>query len=227
VTMTLIDLLAAGSRLESDMLRYFGAVMPPAAHNLLVTTLQEVRQGQAGAQVSLGLLVTLLSSTSGMVAIIEGLNTAYDVREVRSWWKRRVVALVLTLGMSLFGIVSLSILLYGTLASVPVAANGGPFAARLCPCLPLRPERPPAELALDRTGSGRSLPSLASGLLRAANLPALFRRLPALLRIIGGIDRADDLAVPGGYCDPAWGRDRLHPGTGGCQAWGSGGEAFR
>jgi membrane protein len=48
-----------------------------------------------------------------MVAIIDALNRAYDVSEWRPWWKRRFVAIVLTLALALFTIVALALLLIG------------------------------------------------------------------------------------------------------------------
>ena len=43
-----------------------------------------------------GLVFSLWIASSGMEAIIEGLNVAYDVPEARVWWRRRLVAIALT-----------------------------------------------------------------------------------------------------------------------------------
>jgi membrane protein len=41
-----------------------------------------------------------------MVAVIEGLNVAYRVPEKRRWWRRRIVALTLTVCMGLLALVA-------------------------------------------------------------------------------------------------------------------------
>jgi membrane protein len=53
-----------------------------------------------------------------MQAIIEGLNVAYGVTEVRSWWRRRLVAM--GLAISLGAIVGLSLLLMTASKSVAI-----------------------------------------------------------------------------------------------------------
>jgi len=48
----------------------------------------------------------LWSSSSAMTAIIGTLNSAYDIEEGRPWWKVQLTALLLTLGVALFILVS-------------------------------------------------------------------------------------------------------------------------
>jgi membrane protein len=66
----------------------------------------------------MGVLGALWSSSAAMVAIIGALNHAYDVSEWRPWWKRRLLAVVLTIVLALFILTALSFVLIGpTLAS--------------------------------------------------------------------------------------------------------------
>ena len=48
-----------------------------------------------------------------MVAIIDSLNRAYHVPEWRPWWRRRLVAIALTLALAIFTAVSLALILVG------------------------------------------------------------------------------------------------------------------
>jgi membrane protein len=48
-----------------------------------------------------------------MVAIIDALNHAYDIAERRPWWRRRIVAIALTVALALFIITSLVLVLVG------------------------------------------------------------------------------------------------------------------
>ncbi len=78
------------------MVSYLQNVMPPSAFELLSGTLREITQQAVGGKVTFGLVVSLWIASSGMEAIIKGLNVAYDVSEARSWWRRRLVAIALT-----------------------------------------------------------------------------------------------------------------------------------
>jgi membrane protein len=57
-----------------------------------------------------------------MVAIIDALNHAYDVSEWRPWWKRRLLAVVLTLLLALFILVALVFVLVGPAVASQAAA---------------------------------------------------------------------------------------------------------
>jgi membrane protein len=56
-----------------------------------------------------------------MVAIIDALNRAYDVSEWRPWWKRRLLAMLLTVAMALFIIIALTVVLVGPATAVRLA----------------------------------------------------------------------------------------------------------
>ena len=49
-----------------------------------------------------------------MTAIIDTLNAAYDIEEGRPWWKVRLTAIALTVGVALFILVSFALILAGT-----------------------------------------------------------------------------------------------------------------
>ena len=48
-----------------------------------------------------------------MASVITTLNAAYDVKESRRWWKRRLLAIVLTVAFSLFIVATLTLLVFG------------------------------------------------------------------------------------------------------------------
>jgi membrane protein len=62
------------------------------------------------------------------VAIIDTLNNAYDVEEGRPWWKVRVTAVLLTIGMAIFILVSFALVLIGPTMATMLAdsTNLGP-----------------------------------------------------------------------------------------------------
>jgi membrane protein len=55
----------------------------------------------------------LWTSSSAIVAIADGLNHAYNVEEGRPFWKLRGMAILLTIGLSVFLIGSIVLLMFG------------------------------------------------------------------------------------------------------------------
>jgi membrane protein len=112
--MTLLGYFAqAGSDLRHKLLTYLATVMPSSAVTLVQTTLDEISSGRGGGKLSLGILAALWAASNGMGAISDTLNAAYGVREERPWWKVRLIAISLTIMVSIVIIVALAIVLYG------------------------------------------------------------------------------------------------------------------
>lgn len=103
----------AGSNLQENLISYLGDVMPPAALQLVVATVDEVTKARGTAKLSFGLLFALWAASSGVNALAEALNAAYDVAETRAWWKVRLIAIALTIALSVLITAALSIVLYG------------------------------------------------------------------------------------------------------------------
>lgn len=128
--MTLLGYLAeAGSSLRNQLLTYLATVMPSSSVTLVHTTLDEITRARGGGKLSLGILAALWAASNGMGAISDTLNVAYAVKEDRPWWKVRLVAIFLTIMVSLFIVVTLAIVLFGGQLGERVAAHFGFSAA--------------------------------------------------------------------------------------------------
>jgi membrane protein len=103
----------SGSHLSNKLISYLGGVMPPAAFQLVVATIDEVTKARGGGKLSFGLLLALWAASSGVNALAQGLNAAYDVPETRPWWKVRLVSIALTIVLAVLIISALLIVLYG------------------------------------------------------------------------------------------------------------------
>ena len=71
-----------------------------------------VAQPRAGL-VSVGAVLSLWSASAAIVGLMDGLNVAYRVEEGRPWWRIRLVALALTVGLSLLWIVAFALAAFG------------------------------------------------------------------------------------------------------------------
>jgi membrane protein len=73
----------------------------------------ELSTHSSGGKVSFGILAALWAASNGMSAITESLNVAYDITESRPWWKKRLVAVGLTIALSTLIIAALVLVLGG------------------------------------------------------------------------------------------------------------------
>lgn len=130
VLVTLLGYFAeSGSELHNKLLSYLSTVMPSSSVTLVHTTLDEITKARGGGKLSLGILAALWAASNGMGAISSTLNVAYAVKEDRSWWKIRLIAIFLTLMVSVFIIVALAIVFFGGHLGDRVAAHFGFSAA--------------------------------------------------------------------------------------------------
>ena len=115
--LVLVNLLGyvaqPGTGFRAKLISYLAAVMPSSAVSLVSTTLDEISSASGTGKLSLGLLAALWAASNGMGAISQTLNTAYNVRETRAWWKVRLVSVLLTIALAVLIIAALAIVLYG------------------------------------------------------------------------------------------------------------------
>jgi membrane protein len=96
---------------EQAVRHYVRGVIPGPAAELINRTLGEIQQESGTFQFSFALLFLWWSASQGVLATIQGLNIAYGIREHRRWWKKYVVASILTIvtmGLIIFGLMALS-----------------------------------------------------------------------------------------------------------------------
>lgn len=96
-----------------ELMQYLRTVLPADALSLLERYLENVVRGSGGDILSLGLLGALWASSSGVTAIMEALNVVYGAQETRPYWKVRLIASLLTVGLAGFIILSMTLILYG------------------------------------------------------------------------------------------------------------------
>ena len=75
--------------------------------------LVQIAQGPPRGLLTLSLLGALWSSSSAMTAIIDTLNQAYHVREGRSWWRVRLLAVGLTVVLFAFTLIAVALVMIG------------------------------------------------------------------------------------------------------------------
>lgn len=116
-----------------ELMSYLRQILPNDSLSMVERFLKQVAAGSDANVLSLGALGTLWASSSGVVAIMDALNVVYGVREdSRPFWRARLTAIALTIGLAGFVILSLTLVLYGTRLSAWIAdliGLGGVFVA--------------------------------------------------------------------------------------------------
>lgn len=100
-------------------------VAPRQVIEIISQQLTTIAEGQHGGLLSFGVIAAVWSSSAAMVAIISALNSAYDVEDARPWWKQRLIAILLTIGVALFLLVSLVLVIAGPELAAFVADRVG------------------------------------------------------------------------------------------------------
>jgi membrane protein len=108
-------------RLMDQLMNYAGQVLPGDAASLVTRTLGEVVLGASGELLSIGVVAALWAASSGMLSIMTALNVVFHTADPRRWWRRRLTALGLTIGLSLFTLTALVLLVFGARIGEAVA----------------------------------------------------------------------------------------------------------
>ena len=103
----------SGDQMRANLLVQLSRIAPPSASALVYSTVNEIAREADGSKLSFGCVTALWVSSSGVAAIIEALNAMYGVKESRSWWKWRLLAVGLTIAIALLVISALMLMLYG------------------------------------------------------------------------------------------------------------------
>lgn len=123
LTAALGLMLGSGQGLRTSLFNYLSQVMPSSAFQLVDTTMSEITGASGAGKLSFGLLATLWAASNGLGAITQALNAAYDLTETRPWWKQRLVAVLLTISLSVLVITALVLMLWGGRAADFLAAH--------------------------------------------------------------------------------------------------------
>jgi membrane protein len=129
----LLFLIALASYLPGRVLdagvEQLAGFMPPDVLNIIREQMQRLAGGEDTHLLTIGILGAIWSSSAALVAVVDAMNRAYDVEETRPWWKVRLTAILLTMGLAVFIILSFSLVLVGPFVAEWLAGYYGLGAA--------------------------------------------------------------------------------------------------
>ncbi|MEO8256237.1 MAG: YihY/virulence factor BrkB family protein [Acidobacteriota bacterium] len=97
-------------------------VAPGEVITIVQDQILKVANDKNGGLLTVGLLGTIWSTSSGVDAIISTLNSAYDIQESRPWWRVKLTAIGLTLALAVFIVLAFVLLLVGPTLAETVAS---------------------------------------------------------------------------------------------------------
>jgi membrane protein len=108
-----------------EMMAVAGRFAPAEMLAIVREQMTRLSNGNDGGIFSIGLLGALWSSSAAMVAMIDAMNRAYDIEEGRPWWKVRVTAILLTICLAVFIVLSFGLIVAGPQLADWLAAHFG------------------------------------------------------------------------------------------------------
>jgi membrane protein len=95
--------------------------VPEDVVTIITDQLAKISDTKAGGVLTIAFLFTLWSTSTAVVSMVTTLNAAYDITESRPWWKVRLTALALTLGLATFILISIALVIVGPTLAERVA----------------------------------------------------------------------------------------------------------
>jgi membrane protein len=109
--------------LIDDVVQMIGRVAPAEVVKIITDAMQQLSKQNSGGILTFAFFVTVWSSSGAMVSIITTLNAAYGVTESRPWWKTRLTAIALTIGIAVFILVSMFLVIAGPTVAENLASR--------------------------------------------------------------------------------------------------------
>ncbi len=88
-------------------------LLPSSSYKIIAEVVEQTLAAKRHTLLSFGLIFTLWSASSGVNAIIRGVNKAYDEPETRSFWMITGISLLFTIGLVIVIILSLTLMVLG------------------------------------------------------------------------------------------------------------------
>ena len=110
--VSLLAYLPLGATLAEAVSR-LEAILPAEIVALIREQVEQAAAGSHGGLLTVGVAGAIWSSSSAVTAIITALNRAYDLEEWRPWWKRRILAVLLTIAFAVFVVLAFAFVVGG------------------------------------------------------------------------------------------------------------------
>lgn len=102
--------------------------VPGEAYSMMESVIRGFLAEPRGGLMSLGAFLALWTSSSAFIAVIGGMTRAYGIEDERAWWQVRLQATALTIGLSMFMVLTFVLTVFGGQAAAAIGRAVGPMA---------------------------------------------------------------------------------------------------
>jgi membrane protein len=120
------------TNLWQDLVEWITTYLPAGSRRLIFAVVLDLTHGYSKF-LSVGLLAMIWSASSGFVSLMEALSIAHGVRDTRSFWKKRLIAIAATLATAVFFLLSFALTTIGRTAAVFLANQYAAFSVSKLP----------------------------------------------------------------------------------------------
>ena len=120
--------LAPVEGVEDWLLGQAAQWVPGEAYGMMETVIRGFLARPRGGLVSVGAFLALWTASSAFIAVMGGMTRAYGVEEYRAWWRVRLQSIGLTIGLSMFMIVTFVLTVFGGQLAALIGRTVGPMA---------------------------------------------------------------------------------------------------
>lgn len=116
----LINLLSFTTLSNEILITNFIAFLPNETGVLVKDILLQTLQAKSKTLLFLGMIASLWAASKGISAIIKGLNKSYGVVENRNYVRRNLISLIVTIGITIMIIASITMIVFGKIIGIYV-----------------------------------------------------------------------------------------------------------
>lgn len=98
---------------QDTLLKLIGVILPGKAYEAVESTMRDIIKNQNGKLLSFGFISALYFASNGVYNLMQAFNKSSLTLETRSWIKRRVVSITLTVVISFSLLMAITILIAG------------------------------------------------------------------------------------------------------------------
>lgn len=103
-----------GPDFNENVIDFLQEFMPPEMFNAAEGTINDILNQPRGGLLSVGFLFALVLSSNGIMALLDAFDKKYHTFRQRSYLKKRLIATVLTIVLSLILFISIAAIFFGT-----------------------------------------------------------------------------------------------------------------
>lgn len=113
---TLIPFIPKRIGFQKQLMEFIQLILPGDAYNAFEATLNEIVNKQNGGLLSFGFLLSLFFATNGVHSLMMAFNKSSLIVETRTWFKQRLIAIVLTFIIAFSVIICITAMFVGEFA---------------------------------------------------------------------------------------------------------------